>query len=185
MTQTKFMKKKLLFSLTLISHFIYLTLSGQDLNNQESDKKYNHEIGAGAGFTTGYGLSYRYMPTKYGFQINFAPYHDKEIHRYSVGLTFTYTIIENKMSRLFLYQGNHFYYNSQLVYVSDPDPTKPYNPGSKKERISDRYVNNGVGFGIELIIVKRIGFNLMAGYASYRNFEELNLTGETALYYKF
>ena len=34
-------------------------------------------------------------------------------------------------------------------------------------------------------MAKRIGLNLMAGYAFYNNFKQLNVTGEAALYYKF
>ena len=45
-----------------------------------------------------------------------------------------------------------------------------------------------IGFldtGFPLFIQKRIGLNLMAGYAFYNNFKQLNVTGEAALYYKF
>ena len=171
------------FYILLFSGF--LEADGQSLVEKEVDPIFKHAIGAGAGFTTGYGISYRYMPNKYGFQLNFAPYHDKIIDRYSIGFTVLYTIIKNKISSLYLYQGNHYYYNSELVDKFSLDPNKPYDPNPVKERVKTSYMNNGIGFGIELIIAKRIGFNLMTGYASYRNFEELNLTGETALYYKF
>jgi hypothetical protein len=67
----------------------------------------------------------------------------------------------------------------QYVY----NPIAPFN--ETYERVSEGYTNNGVGFGIEIIIAKRISFNLMAGFATYRNFSNINLTGETALYYKF
>ena len=120
------------------------------------------------------------MPDKFGAQINFAPYHDKQRDQYSVGLTFLYRLIENKVSNLYLYQGNHYFYNSYTSYAYDPNL-----PDGKKEQITKKYMNNGVGFGIEFIIAKRIGFNLMGGFAAYNNFSQLNLTGETALYYKF
>jgi len=38
---------------------------------------------------------------------------------------------------------------------------------------------------VEFIIAKRIGLNLMGGYAFYDNFSQINFTGETALYFKF
>ena len=50
---------------------------------------------------------------------------------------------------------------------------------------TDKYMNNGLGFGFEIIIEKNIGLNLMTGYAFYDNFNEINITAETALYYKF
>jgi hypothetical protein len=151
---------------------------GQDKLKESSSK---HGLGAGAGFTTGYGLSYRYTPNKWGAQVNFAPYKDNETERYSVGLTFLYKLIENTNTSLYAYQGNHYYYNSQMQYVYNP--IAPFN--ETYERVSEGYTNNGVGFGIEIIIAKRISFNLMAGFATYRNFSNINLTGETALYYKF
>lgn len=144
------------------------------------EKKFKHEIGAGAGFTTGYGLSYRYRPCRFGAQVNFAPYVDSETSRYSLGLTFLYTLVESKYSNLFIYQGNHYYYNSETV-----DTYYPYQMNPVKVRTSESYFNNGVGMGIEIIIARRVGFNIMAGYAAYKNFTQLNVTGETALYFKF
>ncbi len=141
---------------------------------------FKHAVGGGAGFTTGYGLSYRYTPGKFGVQVNFAPYHDKETDRFSTGLTFLYTVIRNANTSLYAYQGNHYYYNSQITYVYNPNKPTPDEQHSKSA-----YMNNGLGFGIEVIIAKRIGLNLMGGYAFYDNFNYLNLTGETALYYKF
>lgn len=162
-----------------------LTLDGQT-NQKDSVKTFRHSIGAGAGFATGYGLSYRYMPVKFGGQVNFAPYHTSETDRYSFGITFLYRLIETKTSNLFLYQGNHYYYNSETVYYADTNRTiQSIDPTGSKSRLKESYVNNGIGIGIEIIIAKRIGFNLMAGYAAYKNFEEVNFTGETALYFKF
>ena len=154
---------------------------GQDKTPSTSENINKHALGAGAGFTTGYGLSYRYTPNKWGAQVNFAPYKDNETERYSVGLTILYKLIENTNTSLYAYQGNHYYYNSQMEYTYNP--IAPFN--QTYERVSEGYMNNGVGFGIEIIIAKRISFNLMAGFATYRNFSNINLTGETALYYKF
>lgn len=163
--------------------FALKTVHPQNANEDTSKTIFKHAIGAGAGFITGYGLSYRYMPSKFGVQLNFAPYHDNETDRYSLGITFLYTIIKNNISSLFFYEGNHYYYNSVTVY--NYDPFIPNNPNPTKRRETTNYFNNGVGFGIELIIVKRISLNLMTGYAFYNNFTQVNITGETALYYKF
>ncbi|MDZ4759001.1 MAG: hypothetical protein SGJ10_12790 [Bacteroidota bacterium] len=171
---------KIILSLTCLLFLNHITLFGQDLPKEEPIKKFKHGIGAGIGFTTGYGISYRYFPDKFGVQINFAPYHNKEVDRYSVGVTFLYKLIDNKMSNLYLYQGNHLYYNSYTNFIYDPTKTDPV-----AQEFSELYINNGLGFGMEFIISKRIGFNLMGGLASYNNFTQLNLTGETALYYKF
>jgi hypothetical protein len=159
---------------------------GQEIKELENPARYKHAIGAGAGFTTGYGLSYRYLHGKFGGQINFAPYHNNETTRYSAGLTFLYKIIEGENTNLYLYQGNHFYYNSQMTYIYPivKGPGMP-TPEPTYERVTESYMNNGVGIGIEFIIIKRIALNLMGGYASYRNFSQINFTGEAALYYRF
>ena len=184
---------KLFFSKGLVIFFLLiggLISNAQVSSEQEKNLLYKHAIGAGAGFTTGYGLSYRYIPSKWGFQINFAPYYTKETERYSIGLTALYRLIESKVSSLFLYEGNHFYYDSYITYYDPTNPQVVYMSGAAqnnliKKRETENFVNNGIGVGIEFIIVKRIGFNLMGGYAFYRNFEQLNFTGETGLYYKF
>ena len=164
--------------------FLFLLInnvSHAQIAKAENESKLKHSLGAGAGFTTGYGLSYRYMPKRFGAQVNFAPYKNTDVERYSVGLTFLYTLIETRAANLFIYQGNHFFSNSQNVMIYDKfDPMMV-----TTERQTDSYVNNGAGIGIEFIIGKRIGFNLMGGYAFYRNFTQIQFTGETALYFKF
>lgn len=117
----------------------------------------------------------------FGVQLNFAPYLDSETSRLSVGGTLLYKLIESKITNLFLYQANSYYYNSQMNYLYDPNKPDSINRVRQKES----YFNNGIGFGMEIILVKRISVNLMAGYAFYNNFQKLNVTGEAALYYKF
>lgn len=146
----------------------------------------NHAVGIGAGFTTGLGLSYRYMPGSLGIQVNFAPFTNENVTMFSTGITFLYALIPGKKASLYLYQGNHFYYFRETQYFLDPahmlytDQKTGY-----RQLMLDRYVNNGLGFGIELLFAGRIGFNLMAGYAAYENFTGINITGETGLYFKF
>lgn len=151
-------------------------------NAQDSiqDTKLKHGLGMGAGFTTGYGISYKYTPNKLGVQVNFAPYKSKTLQRYSLGVTFTYTLIEKRISKLYLYEANHFFYTKDIFnnYDINGNVTGTY---STKES----YLNNGLGFGFELTIAKSIGLNLMSGYAFYDNFNNINITGEMALHYKF
>ena len=53
----------------------------------------------------------------------------------------------------------------------------------------DKYMNNGLGIGIELFHKDRnvspFGFNIMCGLSASRNFTRSNFTGEMALMYKF
>ena len=145
-------------------------------NEEESRAKPKHSLGAGIGFTTGYGLSYRYTPSRLGFQVNFAPYKTSNVSRFSTGLTFLYRLTDGEKTSLYVYEANHFYSNSELV--------RDYNL-NKDVRNEEAYFNNGIGFGVEIMVASKIGLNLMTGYASYKNFNELNMTGEAALYFKF
>ena len=104
----------------------------------------------------------------------------------------TYVYIQfsgnKKNTTLFLYQANHYFYDSYIGYdYPAPDPNDPgKEPGPPAEtQVTEQYFNNGIGFGVEVTIVKRLGLNFMAGYGFYENFRRLNITGETALYYKF
>lgn len=157
------------------------SIYGQNSASTEIEEDYKFGIGIGAGFATGYGLSFRYHPNKFGAQVNFAPYKTPVTERYSVGVTFLYNIIESRITNLYLYQANHYLYHSYIDYVYNP----VFPNMTEEVRRTDSYVNNGLGFGIEIILAKRIGFNIMTGYAFYNNFKELNVTGEAALYYKF
>jgi len=177
-TYSRGMKFILLFS-ALTFLFVAKTKAKDSTSNFRNT--YQHSLGFAAGFTTGYGLSYRYMPARFGVQVTFAPYHDGETDRFSTGLALFYTLVQGKTSNLFLYQGTHYYYHSSLQYARDFDPNFP----NRMERITENYVNAGVGVGIEIIMAKRIGLNLMSGYAAYDNFNKLNITGEAGLYYKF
>jgi hypothetical protein len=98
-----------------IKYFILLSISLLSVNvfaQKTEIIKHKHALGAGAGFTTGYGLSYRYTPNKFGVQVNFAPYKSESITRFSTGLTFLYQLMETDITALYLYQANHYYSNS-------------------------------------------------------------------------
>ena len=138
----------------------------------------NHEIGFAAGATTGLGMSYRQKFNKYGFQVTFLPiYNDKNDNRLNVGVTFMYYLFEAEKSKLFLYQGNHYFHERSLDWDGENF--------DREVSCTDDGFNNGIGVGIELILFKRVGLNFMGGYAFYDNFSSLNMTGETGLYYMF
>jgi hypothetical protein len=176
------MKRTSLIWIACMILFIHPRVSGQ----QADSVKHKHAIGIGAGFTTAYGLSYRYTPSRLGVQVNFAPFKNDYVTSVSSGVTFLYTLIPGNVASLFLYQGNHYYYKRETIYFEDA--TKNIStPGKSNfyDTSTDSYINNGVGFGIELLFAKQVGFNLMAGYASYVNFTQINITGEVGLYFKF
>jgi hypothetical protein len=171
------MNLKFLFSrmgLTMLVAFLFaLQVNAQD--KKPLEEKTKHAVGAGAGFTTGYGLSYRYMPNRFGVQVNFAPYKNGADYQYSFGLTALYSLMQSEKTNLYLYQANHYLTSSNIAY----DNT------GLAYRKNESYINNGIGFGVEFIIASKVGLNLMTGYATYDNFNKLNVTGEAALYFKF
>ena len=164
---------KLLTLLLLVS--LTNQLFAQKTDSLKSDK-YKHAIGAGIGFTTGHGLSYRYWPKKFGCQINFAPNKDDNSSWISAGFTFLLNLIESNRTNLFLYQGNHYYYSTRENYK--------YNL-NKYVTTTHSQINNGIGLGIGMAFLQRINFNIMTGYAFFDNFSYIQMTGEASLYYKF
>jgi len=161
------MKTNILIFIIFLS-FLNMPIFGQTVSDTVDNKsiKSKYAVGFGAGFTTGYGMSFKFTPNKFGLQTNFAPFYNHNQTRYSIGLTILYTLFEDERSSFYLYQANNFMYSK----VFDSAYT---------------YFNNGLGFGIELIFSKHFGLNLMAGYGASKNFEQLSITGETGIYYKF
>lgn len=175
------MIKILFFALALI---VPVCLSGQDSSNDydnSSDLKFG--IGAAAGFSTGYGLSFRYWPANWGIQFTTAPYYTENDSQISLGATVLNTIKNDGRIKLFLYLGNHVLYEKWSDYSYDGSNSDP-----------SKYTTwiLGAGPGFEFIILEKISFNLMFGVASYTEYSNnydtdwmLNMTAETGLYYKF
>jgi len=180
---------KLQLSIIIISLFIFsndvkaqntAANTSSEIEEKKGKSKFRHALGVGAGFTTGYGLSYRLYKGKFGAQVNFAPFKDSYTTNISTGLTFLFNLAETKHTSFYLYQGNHYrlhryqdYYNSSFG--------EPFYYGMATEHL----LNVGAGIGLEMILFKHLSFNLMTGFATYNNFEELNMTAETGLYYRF
>ena len=160
----------------LILLFLQVTISAQELVDSDNKENYKHSLGVGAGLTTGYGLSYRFLPNKIGVQTTFAPYNSKFEFKFNIGVTFLFRLIEAERTHLLLYQGNQYLYSK-------------YKPLSYHIRYLEEHetsqFNNSIGLGIEFIIMRRVSFNLMGGYAAYENFDRISFTGETGLYFMF
>ncbi len=139
---------------------------------------YNKSLGFGAGFTTGYGLSFRYTHQKCAAQINFAPYKSDYEDKVSLGITFLYNIYQSRGLNFFIYQGNHYLYE----HIKNPYRF-PFPMYDLQQTFHKFY--NGLGIGFEFIFGERFSWNIMAGYASHENFETIAVTGETAVYFRF
>ncbi len=171
------MKTNILIFVIFLS-FLNVPIFGQiksdTVNINKNSVKYKYALGGGVGYTTGYGISFRFKPNKFGIQTNLYSYYNDYKTKFNIGLTFLYTLIDAEKTSLYLYQGNHFKYSSY-----------DYNYDGYSRISKTNEFNNGVGFGIEFIILKSVGLNIMGGYAFYDNFERLDITGEAGLYYKF
>lgn len=173
------MLKKLI---VIIAVTVPLTLFSQE--SDKSQNEYKFGIGAAAGFSTGYGLSFRYWPSDWGLQITTAPYYSDYNSSVSLGVTALRLIRDDGKIRLFGYIGNHLYYESYKEWYYYPQESS----GTEK---STTWIL-GAGPGFEFIIAKKVSFNLMFGIASYTEFSNnydtdwsLNMTIETGLYYRF
>jgi len=165
------MKRAIIFILLALPLMVY----GQEKPAQEQEEL-KFGIGAAAGFSTGYGLSFRYWPSDWGIQITTAPYYSNNDAQLSFGATTLRTIKNDGRIKLFVYWGNHILYEKYSYYYYDDN----YEYDKNTTWIS------GIGPGFEFNLFDKISFNLMFGIATYVNGDfMLNMTAETGLYYKF
>ena len=156
----------------------------------------NRNVGAAAGFVTGYGLSYRQWIGTWGVQLTTAPFHQKQEDwsstRVSIGITALKKIKEAKLVNLFAYLGPHYhFYRTTDTYYAYPN-YEPYAPVTDPQKRTSTYLSRilflGGGPGIDFHFL-RISFSLMFGISGQFNFDAnetaLHLTGESALYYSF
>ena len=163
------MKSKLVLPI-LILLFGVSTIFGQEESPIPSKRIFKNQIGLAAGFSTGFGISYKRTEGKFGMQVVFSPFVTKRSSTVSAGLTFMYKFYEARYSSLYVYEANHFYHTA-TKYIGSLN-------SSKTSMI------NGIGVGLELLITERVALNLMGGYASY-DAKVFSGTAELGLFYKF
>lgn len=133
---------------------------------EETDKTSKHALGVGAGVTTGMGLLYRFTPNRFAAQATILPSFSREGLWMMAGASFFYTLKDYEQIDFFLYQGNR---------VSLSRSTNRFNTFD---------LNNGLGFGVEITILKHLGLSAMTGMAAYDSFDRYSMTGECGLYFK-
>jgi len=141
-----------------------------------------HQLGIHAGFTTGFGISYRYWPGILGLQLTITPikideswtdimdvknffFFNELEDNYkltSLGLTALFKLHQGKKARFFSYIGNHYLITTENEY---------YNIGA------------GFGFAVE----SEVSFNIMIGYGAYDIINHLKIlpTAELGIYQRF
>lgn len=128
-----------------------------------------HNIGLGAGFLTGYGLTYRHwFPTGNGYQLTFIPVarinDDETYFNSSVGAIGLRSFHRTLHSNFFGYYGGHYNYtyeSQERLYFT--------NMGSETNILRDKDILHnvyaGAGLGIEVHFWS-INYSLMFGYAA-------------------
>jgi len=171
---------------TLIFIVIFVSVLGTNLKAQKKENL-KHYFGTAAGFSTGYGLSYRFLPKNFGFQITYySSYHPKSYFNLSAGISLFQMLKKSSKSSFYLYEASTYYLMQYLKSRNSPtgEIIQPYNYSNFR---------TGLGFGIELIFFKRISLNIMSGYSIYsgkKSFNPINLvfyhgiTAEIGLFYK-
>ncbi len=168
------MKKTFLFIISL------MIMQGLFAQNDGSFQSKKNEIGVHAGSTTGIGLSYRFWPGKFGFQLTALPIKQDDELWVSGGLTFLYKFYDAKYVRVFGYLGNHYQYDNSKVYEYN------YHTGTSY-LVKDENSKYNIGIGPGFEFGSTVRFNIMLGYGAYDILGEFNLlpAGEIGLYYNF
>jgi hypothetical protein len=157
----------------------------------EENQVGKHNVGVGAGFITGYGLSYRQWINAYGFQVNLAPYYNKDENSknasFSLGITGLRLIKEADYVNLIAYFGSHYHwiYERFLEYYDCNEFDCIYSPAWVTTKEHQIYLGGGTGIDIHFW---KISYNLMFGIVFHTDFDQqsgINFSGETALYYSF
>ncbi len=173
--------KKLLLLLTFT--FIFTAYLFSETPKVE-DENLPHYIGAAAGFSTGYGLSYRYWPGDLGLQVVFTPIATSEDLMFNLGTAGFKTLHETKYTRLFLYlAANGTYANGEETIWADEEP---YEEISSK-RVDSFEFATGIGPGLEIYLFKNIVIDLMFGFKfGLGGYDSgLGFSAEGGIYYRF
>jgi hypothetical protein len=155
---------------------------GAIANDQLGDSIGTCNVGIAAGFSTGYGLSYRHWFRPLGVQITGVPYYSKISERerrirISCGATALYLAKETRHMNLILYAGPHFWYNEVRELYSSGE--------LYLER--DGWLYAGLGPGLDFHFWD-VSLSLMLGFAFRSNFEGttgLFPTAETGVFYSW
>jgi hypothetical protein len=178
------MKKIIFYFMTLLIMTNLDSYSQTATSDTLQYKSYNNSIGFIAGFTTGYGLSYRRYIKRFGVQITSGPTYSEggEKATVSSGLTLFYRLNKKPDYRAnyYLYFSNHYYYHKYTWHFQNSNQGPIIT--SVKE---DKSWNTGLGVDFNLRMNNRFGMDIMVGYAQYDTFTSLTFTGEFGLYYKF
>ena len=170
---------------------IAMILASLGLSSVRADenKVGTYNIGLGAGFVTGYGLSYRQWFGKNGVQVTLAPYYSNDTTETNFTMSFGVVglrmLKEARFVNLFAYYGAHFWYSYDKQ--TEPIYTYPVVGTGQTTFTKTKRLFAGGGPGLDIHFWK-LSFNVMFGLAFTTEFDKstgINFTGETGLYYSF
>lgn len=143
-------------------------------------QNYTHSVGLGAGFSSGYGFSYRYFPGRAGLQVNFAPYLSQNSSVVSVGALGLLSLERTRVSDFYMYFGGHLW-------------------SLDNSSRSHTMMFYGMGPAIQINLSDRLSWDIMVGYGGsqtitykiknpreeQRGYFRFGYTIETAFYFRF
>ncbi|MDX1349169.1 MAG: hypothetical protein R3279_02915 [Putridiphycobacter sp.] len=159
---------------------------GTSINAQNADNKPGtHSLGLHAGSSTGLGLSYRYWPSKFGFQLTGIPiFRENGGHFISAAATGLYEIKQGNLVDFYGYWGNH------LLSIKDKYSYYEYDQSGNMtlvENISfSTQYNIGLGIGFRCHITDDVDFDIQGGYGIFNVTNNIYTfpSGELGLYYR-
>ena len=182
--------KKLIILVALSLFGLPLQITGQEINTDAGNRHDNtHYIGMAAGFSTGYGISYRYFPDKIGVQLTTTPYISNDGYSTaSLGATMLIELQTINWFRFYLYIGNHYMLNRDYEYEEVWNEEYEYYEYIQGDLTNYHRWIAGIGPGFEFLLGEKFSFNLMFGFRSDWAIQEqyyIKFSGETAFYYRF
>ncbi len=164
-------------AIVVILFFSMLVSFAQTSDDNDDNEERKHYLGVHAGSTTGFGVSYRYWPKKFGLQATIFPYLSSSNSFLSLGISGLMKVHEMEKLDVFLYLGNHFRYYRDNYYYD-------YN---QYETTTELNWSIGFGGGLNIRIARVLRLNLMTGLGNYditKNYQ-LTFAGEIGFYYTF
>jgi hypothetical protein len=145
-------------------------------NAQEKGKaSVKHNIGAFTSIGSGKGLSYRYLPGKFGFQITTLPVFDRNGgYNINIGANLVYILQQRKYVELYGFLGNELVHSFVKTYNGTFPPNQKYTG----------YAAN-LGLGLKFDLLEVLNLNIQAGYGAFEinNSPNTNISLGIGLYY--
>lgn len=157
--------KKILSLLCLFATISIAQAEGNNNTDSDESKWLQNRIGLYGSYFSGYGLSYQYQfenglslrTQLFAYGSNDDNYYNSDKIQLAFGADLQYNLKRTEYTRFYVLGGSFidYYERGNYFYVSSPK----YNDFD-----IERYINVGVGVGIELLAWKNVSFMIEGGY---------------------